>query len=273
MALRFIKKILVYLIALFDIMNQYLDFKILGSEEKYQNPLIEHILENFNKSTPIVFKHIWPVDSKLIDLPLETLIKKISIKDIQKFITITHTFIQRKYKTLKMTIEHRGKRSSFTLTTREQKLLLCCKIKRKDELIKFSFKFIRRMLFKKYRKEIILKEPYLQKMEIKDRFNERYLQSRPECIKYFESFDLSRKGLQLLSDFDELKFNMRKFAKESYIEDLINEYILQKYDEILRKNLPFSTFFSEILSRQLRHSLVSQGVINSLEQFIDFFKI
>lgn len=271
--LGFIKKILVYLITLFNLMNQFLDFKIIDPSERHPKDQMDELLKRVNRTNNKYLSDLIPVKEGLINQPLEALVKMISIVDVQKYITITHTFIQRKYKSLNMNLLHRGERRSFRLTTREQKVLLCCKIKRKDELIKFSFKFIRRQLFKKYRDESLLKDPQLCKAEIKYRFNKEFLFSRPLAIKYFESFDLSRKGLRLLKDFTELKKNMSEFQRTGFIRELIFEYIMEKSDQILRKDLPFTTFYNEILSRQLRHALVAQGVINSLEQFIEFFKI
>jgi hypothetical protein len=210
------------------------------------------------------------IQKNLLNLSLEDLIKLIDIKDVNTYLLITHRFISKKDKDQQMKLIHHGKLYEFSLNTFEQQQLLCCKTKRKDELIKFSFKFIRRELVKKFRATV---GPTMDKMKVKHMFNKRYLHGNKGAIKYFESFDVSKKGLKILDEFKKLKTMMLGVQKKGYIEALIKEYIWKKGSQILEDSFSFRKFVEEILSRQHKHSMVVQGVLNSLNQFEHFFYV
>jgi hypothetical protein len=168
---------------------------------------------------------------------------------------------------------YQSKEIRFEMTSKEQIRILCCKKKRKDELIKFSFKFIRRHIYLDFRKKYFENDPNVSKKKVKEKFHDIYLNNDKKSIKYFESFDVSRKGLLTLKNFHELKKKIRDFQRSKYLQLLIKEYIFEQSDEILTDDLTFQEFIDDSLSRQHKHIMVIQGVINSLELFIDYFTI
>ena len=94
------------------------------------------------------------------------------------------------------------------------------------------------------------------KSKLKKVFYKKYLNGDIQAIKYFESFDLSRKGLETLKEFSELKKMMLLFQEKKYIATLVQEYIFEKSDEVLKEDITFQQFIKEILSRQHKHSVI-----------------
>jgi len=214
-----------------------------------------------------------PVDLELGTLSIEELISKFNVEDFCTYLILGHTYIYKKNKKVKIKIIHKKKLFEFDLTCREQRDILCCKTKRKDELIKLSFKFIRRQVFKNFKQNHKRRFEDTHKSKLKKMFYDKYLNSDNQAIKYFESFDLSRKGLETLKEFGELKKMMVNFQEEKYISALTQDYIFEKSDDVLKEDFSFQQFIKEVLSRQHKHSVVLQGIINSLEQFIEFFQV
>ena len=272
-AICFLKKILIYMLVLMKLVNNFLDMKTKSVEINPTNYSLTSLIIRANENlTEVMFSQL-PVDKKYMSLSIENLISLFDIRDFASYLTLSHTYIPKKKKQIKMTIIHKNKKFKFDYSIKEQVNLLCCKTKRKDELIKFSFKFIRRQVLKQFQEENKYKLDKSDRNKMKNIFYSKYLNENKEAIQYFESFDLSRKGLKVLSNYVQLKKMMIQFCNNFYIESMLNEYIYRKSDQIFHEDLNFMGFLTEVLSRQHKHSVIVQGVINSLEQFIEFFKI
>jgi hypothetical protein len=271
-AILFLKKILIYMITLMRMMNHFIDLKTQKTSSqahKYMKDLISNSKKNSKKK----FSKAVEVDPLLLTLSLEQLISAFDIEDFNTFLILGHTYIYKKNKKVRIKVQHKSKICEFDLTCKEQRDVLCCKTKRKDELIKFSFKFIRRQVFKNFKQNHKRRFEDTHKSKLKSLFYKKFLNNNEEAKKYFESFDLSRKGLETLKEFTELKKMMIAFHKEKYILSLTQDYIFEKTDDVLKEDISFQQFMQEVLSRQHKHSVVIQGIINSLEQFIEFFQV
>lgn len=255
------------------LVNHFLELKKSPKKNEFKKSEISSLIMDANENLISKMKSKIKIDSDWLQMNLESLIAMFDIRDFMSFLVLAHTNIPKKKKKLKFIINHKNEKIKFEYSIREQVNLLCCKIKRKDELIKFSFKFIRRQILKQFQEENKYKLDKSDKLKIKQIFYSKFLNNNNEAIQYFESFDLSRKGLNVLSKYSFLKEMMVKFCFNHYIEAMINDYIYRKSDQIFEEDLNFSVFLTEVLSRQHRHSIVVQGVINSLEQFIEFFKV
>lgn len=261
------------MLTLLNLVNQFLEFKIRGQELESGHQLLARLVLRANDNDTQSMSSELRVDPAHLSLSLEQLISLFDIRDFAVYLILAHTYIPKKKKQVKVTLQHKQRRYKFEFSIREQVNLLCCKIKRKDELVKFSFKFIRRQMLRQFQEENKYKLDKSDRARLKHIFYAKFLSNDKNAIRYFESFDLSRKGLKVLSEFTQIKQMMVQFCKNYYIEAMLNEYIYRKSDKILREDLDFVEFLTEVLSRQHKHSVVVQGVMNSLEQFIDFFNI
>ena len=270
LSILFLKKIVIYVLTLMRVMNDFLLAKSGPAESpRYMDALIR----NSRRASPQVLSGRVKVDVSLARRPLSELIGLFDIADFATYLVLGHTYIYKKHKKVRVRVAHRGRLHEFDLTCREQRDILCCKTKRKDELIKFSFKFIRRQVFKNFKQAHKRRFEDTHKSKLKQMFYDRYLCGDAQAIKYFESFDLSRKGLETLKEFSELKKMMVLFQEQEYIGALTQDYIFEKSDDILKEDFTFQQFIKEVLSRQHKHSVVMQGIVNSLEQFIEFFQV
>lgn len=266
----FLKKIVIYVLTLMRIMNDFLEIK---SSRAAGPKYMDHLISNSKKPSPMVFSNKVRVDASLENLSIRQLIDLFDISDFATYLVLGHTYIYKKHKKVRVKVVHRGRVCQFDMTCREQRDILCCKTKRKDELIKFSFKFIRRQVFKNFKQTHKRRFEDTHKSKLKQMFYDKFLCGDAQAIKYFESFDLSRKGLETLKEFSELKNMMVLFQEREYIGALTQDYIFEKSDEILKEDFTFQQFIKEVLSRQHKHSVVMQGIVNSLEQFIEFFQV
>lgn len=263
---------LIYMLTLMRVMNEYLEEKT-QSTPSAEHKTIRTLINNCKRSGGSHFQNRVKVDPSLPTKPLHDLVQLFDVEDFSTYLILAHTYIYKKNKKVAIKIRHKRRTFEFDLTCKEQKDLLCCKTKRKDELIKFSFKFIRRQVFKNFKQNHKRRFEDTQKSKLKDLFYRKFLNGDSRAISYFESFDLSRKGLETLKEFTELKKMMVAFHKDKYISALTQDYIFEKTDDVLKEDISFGQFIHEILSRQHKHSVVIQGIVNSLEQFIEFFQV
>lgn len=271
LSILFLKKILIYTLTLMRLMNDFVEVKT--GKSCSTNKYVESLVRSSRKNSQSSFTNKVKVDVSLLDSSVEQLINLFNIEDFNTYLVLGHTYIYKKNKRIRIKLYHRGELRELDLTCKEQRDILCCKTKRKDELIKFSFKFIRRQVFKKFKQNHKRRFEDTHKSKLKKIFYKKYLNGDEQAIKYFESFDLSRKGLETLKEFSELKKMMLMFQEDKYIAALTQDYIFEKTDEVLKEDISFQQFIKEVLSRQHKHSVVMQGIINSLEQFIEFFQV
>jgi hypothetical protein len=273
MSILFLKKIIIYILTLMKMVKDFIYIKsekgVLSEDQQQMASLIRLS----NHSTQNSFKNQIVVDKSLLNLSIEELLSKFDIRDFYIYLILGHSYIKKKERKTRIELKFKNEKYSFIMTSREQRDLLCFKIKRKDELIKFSFKYIRRQIFKEFRKKHKRRFEEPDRNKLKQIFFQQYFQGDQEAIDYFESFDLSKKGLEILRGYSDLKEMMCSFQQKKYIKSLIHEYIFDKSDDILKEDLDFTDFIKEVLSRQHKHSVVVQGVLNSLEQFIQFFQV
>ena len=262
----YLRKILVYLVTLLRLMNDFVSLK--QAPERAADSTLARLVEKCRVNQVNVFKNQVPVRERLLGLSLQQLVDEVDIRDVGLYVLIVHRFMAKKDKHATVRAWHRGRVVEFSLNSNEQHDLLCCKTKRRDEIVKFSFKFIRRQLISGFRPQV---PGPVDRLGLKSEFNRRYLQSDPAAVAYFESFDISRKGLHVLRRFGELRQMMEAFCKTGYIEALVRKYICRQRSGVLDDSTGFEEFADEMMSRQHKNSTTLQGALNSLEQFREFF--
>lgn len=267
----FLKKVLVGFLLLLRLMHQFICFKLERRGPEFQN--MSRLVSACRSNSADQDWHECPVDRAWLELPLWRLLDEFDINRVAVYVVLAHRLIHKHERHPSLRLVYDGEEVQFQMTSKEQLRILCCKKKRKDELIKFSFKFIRRHILAEFRKTHFAGDPNANKKRVKQKFYKMYLENDEDAIRYFESFDVSRKGLLKLKDHIALKLLIQDFQHKHYLKSLIQEYILDQNDEILTEDLTFQEFVENSLSRQHRHTMVIQGVVNSLELFLDFFTI
>jgi hypothetical protein len=261
------------MLTLMEIFKNFLYFKsntnLIHENKPGINKLISSLIAGKKK---LKYKNQIKINPLFLKMSIEELISNFSILDFNAYLILGNIFIDKEKKNIDVNIQYKNKYYKFNMCHREQKDLLCFKTKRKDELIKFSFKFIRRQIFKEFQETHKRRFEESAKNNFKMLFYKTYMENDPDAINFFENFDLYRVNLNFISKFTKLQKLITDFQKSKFIRELIHEYILDKSEHIMRDNLCFYDFVKEILSRQHKHSILIQGVLNSLDHFIQYFQ-
>lgn len=210
------------------------------------------------------------INTDLLQLPLNQLIKMISIQEFQLFISISNVdFLPKRNSRVVSYLDENENNINFELSIFEREFIFCSKVKRKDEKIKFVFKSIRKQLYilfsHKHRNNIAASK-------LKQLFNDRYLNGNKKAIKYFYSNDISQSGLMILKNFNRLIKNIRDYKDKCFISDQLEICVFRKSEDFLvKQNSNFNDFFKMIFDRQSKHTWILQDILNSLPVFEKFF--
>jgi hypothetical protein len=255
------------------VMNEYISLKTSNKKITFKLNAVAYMIELSRQFNGEAMKDKITVDPRLLTLSLEELLNKIDITDLSTYIILNHVYVYKNNQTVEVKLNHKGKDISFSITKKEQRDILCCKTKRKDELVKMSFKFIKRKILKEFELKEKLKNKKIGKTSCKNKFFKTFLNGDATGIKFFEFFDLSKKRLKVLKTFSKLMNELKQYKDDKFIKEMIKEYILENSNDLLNEQMGLDGFMTIILSRQHKHSMVVQHILNSLKEFSDFFKL
>lgn len=269
---------MVLFIMLMDLTKCFLNLKSgkdlykshLSTEIHNQNKLkIEEILKDPDYfCVPGSLKY--RVDPKLLEMPLARLVSLADVCFFQKYLLLTHVYLTKKFSTKHVTLKLKGELYSFDFSLKEQEQIFCSKSKRRDELIKFSYKFIRKQIFRDFKKGL---ESGLSNEAAKRRFYSEILENNKEAIDYFNSVDVSKKHLKKFRNCPRIVKLIHEFKDEAYIEQQIETNIFKKAETIFRDDLTFEDFLKCLFCGQHKHSVILQDIINSHNIFHLFFQL
>lgn len=266
---KFIKKALIYLIKLFDIVKLLINTKTHSTI--YNNFNISNITQKayiqalLSPSNPEKLK----IDKALLNLDINQLINQIKLEDVQLYLWINKIHIEKhKHKEIKFK-DFIGKIHTFKLFYEEKKKFICCKSKRKDEILKFSFKLLRKKMLFRFEKKIELK--CKNQMNLKQKFKQTVLNNDDNLYKTFFSYDVSRKDLIFLQSNPSIKKILIEELNTFFLKDIIDNIISFDQSIYYDSNIEIYSFFLNLFSNQQKKSLVLQDGVNALEVFRSYF--
>ena len=267
-----LKKTLIYLIILIQLMNDYVDHK---TNSKPSNHNISYMIDLVNKAEKNSInskQNSVKVKKSLLKMDLEELMNQVKIEDIQKYITLIHTNIYPDQEQVQVKLKVGNEQKSFIMTKKEQRLILNARIQFKENQIQLSFKFIRTELLKAFKKKNKRRFSTLNQFELKEKFNEIILDENKKSIEIFNAVNLCRNLIDVLKRNTQIQELMNDFLENHYIQCMVNEYILKGSEFISREDLSIQEFLTEALSRQLHHRIVYQSVLNSMEHYMLYLR-
>lgn len=270
--LKFLKKCLILLITLISFMNLFIKSKKLNDVSI--NPLLKELNRRILVNSPnkIITKNLkLKIDQNICNKTVNQLLDMIHIQDIETYIYLTHVFIQKREKSKLISLLYKNEEFSFDLNYQEQVQILCGKVKRKDELIKLGFKFCRRQLMKEEFGGNLKNNK--QRESLKQNFYSKFFENDQTTIKFFESFELTKKQVKVLKNHSVFLNKLSDFLENKFIIFLIDEYILNKYNSIMVSNIGYCEFIAELFSRQHPHSILLQDIINSYYETKNFLEL
>ena len=224
---RFLRKILVLLISLIDLIKIFMNlkaesevFKVFNISENfrkmYQNEL-EKYLEGSNLPALEVCPH-------LLSMGVRELAESVEVEDLQFYHWINRNYLDKK--TVDKEFHFRdiyGKNFQLCLSFRDKCQIICSKIKRKDEILKFTFKFLRKKILFKYERDN--KKQARNQLDLKNIFNSEILNDDKNLIDRFYSYDVSKKDLIVLKENPKIY--------DMLIDHFLNQYIIDAIENIL----------------------------------------
>lgn len=209
------------------------------------------------------------IEKSLKNYHLTDLIEMFSMTDILNYILLTNVYMCGKENTRKVHL-YSGKSFPITIKTNEE--LLFYKSKRKDELVKFSFKFIRKQILNIYKDKISNSKKKIKAQIIKKEFNRNILDNNKKVINYFYSMEVNKKNLKFLEETPKIIKMINDYRESSFVKDQININIFQKSEKIFKEDITLLEFMKKIFILQNKNNVTLQSIINSLYVFDGFFQ-
>lgn len=275
----FFRKILINLLSLLSIMksllnckSQYPLFLDMTSEVAKDNSfLMKKYLTSSCQSNSFKQIPIFKIEPSLLSLSLREMVLSFNIFDLEDFLFLSRLYLPNKGLDSPLIFVRNDQTIPLSLTAREQSALFCTKTKRKDELVKFGFKFVRKRILSDFSRAKSRKLTRPNKDSLKDLFRKEMLCSNSKISKVFYGVDLAKKQLPILRQSTQLIEKILHFLAHSYIKDQISYNIFQKNEAALDPGYSLQEYLRVFFANQHKNRLVLQDVLNSLKVFSEFF--
>lgn len=278
-----LKKLLIQMVTVLDIMKLYINFNLQRSffgPQKFassaeilntNSTIIQEIFALKNSHATQIF----PPDKRfrickhLLRKSLCELAALVNVADVSTYVLLTNVYMSGK-ENLRRVRLFTGE--SFSVNVKVNEEVLFYKSKRKDELVKFSFKFIRKQLINRHRRKISKNASKVKAQFVRKHFNQEILGNDPQVVEYFYSMEVNKKNLKSLAKAPQVIEMVNKYKEKHFLQDQINFNIFQKNENIFREDVSLLEFIKKIFIVQNKNNVTLQSVLNSLYVFDGFFK-
>ena len=274
-----LKKVFIQMISVLQLMKIYVNmslnkqhFDCISFDQqtlKYNTALIRQIL-NTNSTNENQPNSKFRINESLLGLSLTDLIAKIRVKDISTYVMLTSIYMSGKESSREIYL---STDLHFPTNIKANETILFYKSKRKDELVKFAFKFTRKQLLSIYKSQLINKYPKIKASEVRERFNSEILNNHKLAIDYFYSMEVNKKNLRYLHENPKAVQLFRDYQRNHFLEDQINSNIFRKKENIFRGDVTLPQFLRKIFIVQSKNNVTLQNILNSLYIFDAFFNL
>lgn len=186
----FLKKILLFMLSLLQIMQGYLSVKLQSLPKNAYTAKLAKLIHKFPQLSPLENK--LNLDPRLKGLSLEQLVTQFKISDFQTFLLLTKIPIHRYQKVVN--IVYKSKRIQFIMTREEQSNILCGRPKTKSHLLKFGMNFVRNEIYKKFDKKLMKNFLHFSKAELKNLFFDQFFGGERIAYNFIDKLMFSEKN-------------------------------------------------------------------------------
>lgn len=213
---------------------------------------------------------VLPISTNLLSRNIRELVEMVEIEELQFYHWMNRNYIDKKTVEKEYTYKDQfGRTSELQLSFRDKCQVICSKIKRKDEILKFTFKFLRKKILFKYEKDN--KKQTRNQLDLKNIFNEEMLNNDKDLIDRFYSYDVSKKDLMILKENKKVyKMLIDHFLKR-YIIDAIENILFFNQEKMFKEEINVTSLIKIFYCNQQKKALVLQDVINTFELFANYF--
>ena len=269
---QFYKKTLLYFICLIDLNKLFTNQKS-GSEHFKQSSISKNTRNNY--IAQLKTKKVWKMNKLELckDLKLKSLselISMISAGDLQFYLWISRILIDKSNKKDSFTYCSNSKNViTFKINSKERRELICSKSKRKEEVLKFSFKFLKKGIledFKMAHGELLKSRSSTKKL-----FNTKMLNDDPRLVKQFCNYKVSKMSLGQLKKIPVLKKLFEQQFQESFVLKGIQEVSSRRHEEMMNDTLSVDEFLNAIYMSQQKNALSLQDILSMFQIFGNCF--
>jgi sulfur carrier protein ThiS len=267
----FFKNLLMIIVSLLDLMKMFLNFKtgesIYPESSRWDGykKIVRNIIPGENKKQ-------LKIDPSLKNQTISQLLSQIDLRDLQIYISINKSVVKKnKYQDISFRRRDNNELENIIISYDEHHQLFCPKFKRKDELTKFLFKYIKKQIFSDYKKQTLEKEGKIPYKMIVSNYDSEFLPDKT-TRKIFYSENINKKNLLLLKKKNKKATeSIIKYVKESLINDLITKIYKEDEAPIFGNRVTFCEFAKMFLHSSKKHVLLFKDCVIALDTLNEVF--
>jgi sulfur carrier protein ThiS len=267
----FFKKLLMIIVSLLDLMKMFLNFKT-GESIYPENHRWEGYKKIVRNIIPGVNKKQLKIDAGLKNQTVSQLLSQIDLRDLQIYISINKSVVKKnKYQDISFRRRDNNQLENIIISYDEHHQLFCPKFKRKDELTKFLFKYIKKQIFLNYKKTTLEKEGKVPYKMIVSNYDSEYLPDKT-TRKIFYSENINKKNLILLKKKNsKVTESIIHYVQKSLINNLITKIYQEDEPAIFGNRVTFPEFTKMFLHSSKKHVLLFKDCVIALETLNEVF--
>ena len=267
---RYLKMLIVVMVCLLDLMKVFLNFKTGDpvyketKRLKFYKKIVRNGLGNSEKI---------PLNSSLMGLSISQLLSEIDLRDLQIYISINKTVVKKhKYHDISFRRRDNHEIENIIISYDEHFRLFCPKYKRKDELTKFLFKYIKKQMFNEYRVQAVRggeKIPY--KMIVSNYDTEFLPDTTSRKIYYSEN--INKKNLVIFMNANPGMAKMIcEYVTQKMVKDLVTKLYNEEESPVFGNTLSLKEFANVFVHASKKHILLFKDCVIALETLNEVFK-
>lgn len=255
----FFKKCLLFFISLIELNKLY-------ANSNSQKNIFNHFVIS-NNTQNIYLQEIkeakrvqLPICPSLLSIELEELINLFRFNDLQFYFKVNRIFIKKKFDPKVFNLKNKIK---IEYSHQIKDRITCSKLKRRDEILKFSYKFIRRNLILNFAR--LNQMSGLSFSQKKKSFEKAVLGNDKTLKSNFFCYEVSKKNLEYLRDHPLIGPKIQCYYRNSYLKDLVKETIDNDYDFVFNKKNTIHDFLEILYCVQLKKNINILDIFTSYE--------
>jgi sulfur carrier protein ThiS len=266
----YFKKLIVIMICLMDLMKVFLNFKTGDSIYKetkrleFYKKIVRNALPNAGKI---------PLNQSLMKLSISELLAEVDLRDLQIYISINKTVVKKhKYHDISFRRRDNQEIENIIISYDEHFRLFCPKYKRKDELTKFLFKYIKKQMFNEYREKAVKNGKKIPYKMIVSNYDSEFLPDTTSR-KIFYSENINKKNLLIfIKSNPEMKGIISEYVTRKLINDLVSKLYNEDESPIFGNTLSLKEFAKVFVHASKKHILLFKDCVIALETLNEVFK-
>ena len=269
---RLFKRLLVIAVSLLDLMKMFLNFKT-GELIYAESPRWTGYKKAVRNLAPGNRAKQLTIAPGLMTQTVSELLAQIDLRDLQIYISINKSVVKKnKYQDISFRRRDDNCLENIIISYDEHHQLFCPKFKRKDELTKFLFKYIKKQIFADYKRSTLEREGKVAYKEIVSNYNVDYLPDKT-TRKIFYSENINKKNLLMLkAQNPTITKSICEYVRGSLINDLVTKIYREEQPTIFGNLVSLPQFAKMFLHSSKKHVLLFKDCVIALETLDEVFQ-